>query len=506
MRRRVVKRRRNTVHPWMLRCAAPARSNAEPRGADGPHLVPSAATATVRSSQARPQNGQGRRVADGEALIGRDAGSGPRGTRRCDRCGEPSKCTGDSTSFARGVAGVQKTRCAIRFAIVQMDRIPSGPPVWGTSALGADCSRRGTLCSAPVALRSMGAPIHPNSKANLSGKRLLPRIASCGRARHEPAAASRSASGGRHRRGTGTAPLGLRRLDGGLGRRFGSLGLTLDGIGTAPAPPGGRDEADGPRMRRVLRSLDCCARRPGCARHRWWWTGFPTMPDSAPARSWHSPWARRCAAVRTRSHAPRDRRNSRSRRALGHRHRRLRAGRLPARWRPRRKRRAAADHQPSRVPGHWRVVLIFDPAARGLHGASEDAAFRALPPFPEAGGASCRLVLMNLLPALAEADLSIRARGRRAAARHRRPFRTRSGRALHERAGGRGAGPARGGGRDCIGQSSWGPTGFGVVEAEARRQIGRTANSSSRARGSLSSSAAAQSRRRHPLQPARPRA
>ena len=51
-------------------------------------------------------------------------------------------------------------------------------------------------------------------------------------------------------------------------------------------------------------------------------------------------------------------------------------------------------------------MLILHPAAQGLHGAAETAAFRSLPPFPEARAAHlCRLVMMNLLPALVEADL-----------------------------------------------------------------------------------------------------
>ena len=41
----------------------------------------------------------------------------------------------------------------------------------------------------------------------------------------------------------------------------------------------------------------------------------------------------------------------------------------------------ASAASPSRA--HWRVLLIFDPAETGVHGASETAAFATLPDFPE---------------------------------------------------------------------------------------------------------------------------
>jgi hypothetical protein len=49
----------------------------------------------------------------------------------------------------------------------------------------------------------------------------------------------------------------------------------------------------------------------------------------------------------------------------------------------------------------WRVLLVFDQTAQGLHGDQEIAAFRALPGFPESASAHlCRLMLMQGLPAL----------------------------------------------------------------------------------------------------------
>ena len=73
--------------------------------------------------------------------------------------------------------------------------------------------------------------------------------------------------------------------------------------------------------------------------------------------------------------------------------------------------RGALDAPPPIVvqmpfPAEWRMVLIFDHACRGLHGAAEKEAFRVLPPY-KAGLADrlSRLVLMRALPALAERDI-----------------------------------------------------------------------------------------------------
>lgn len=119
-------------------------------------------------------------------------------------------------------------------------------------------------------------------------------------------------------------------------------------------------------------------------------------------------------------------------------------------------------------PDEWRVVLLFDDARQGLHGSAEVEAFRRLPEFPAALAAHlCRVALMVALPALAEEDLE------------------RFGGALAElqRAIGDYFAPAQGGrytspavsealawieseGVRGVGQSSWGPTGFAIVASE----------------------------------------
>jgi beta-ribofuranosylaminobenzene 5'-phosphate synthase len=121
-------------------------------------------------------------------------------------------------------------------------------------------------------------------------------------------------------------------------------------------------------------------------------------------------------------------------------------------------------------PSDWRIVLVLERANRGLHGDSETAAFQALPAFPDAlAGSLCRLVLMQALPALAERDFE------------------RFGAAVGElqRVTGDYFAPAQGGrftspavsqalawfeanGIAGVGQSSWGPTGFAIIDTEIR--------------------------------------
>ena len=125
-------------------------------------------------------------------------------------------------------------------------------------------------------------------------------------------------------------------------------------------------------------------------------------------------------------------------------------------------------------PQRWRILLLLDEAGHGLHGAAEIQAFAHLPPFPENLAAHlCRLTLMRLLPAVALADPidAGRALGeiQRVIGDHFAPVQ-----------GGRFASPAVAGalawlaseGIEGVGQSSWGPTGFALVEDhEAARRL-----------------------------------
>ena len=136
----------------------------------------------------------------------------------------------------------------------------------------------------------------------------------------------------------------------------------------------------------------------------------------------------------------------------------------------------ADDGQPPPIiarlpfPDGWRLLLIFDGERQGLHGTSETGAFGSLPPYPpELAAQLCRLVVMQLLPGLATADLgAVGAAIGEIQRAGRRLFRAGPGRALHQPGGERGAGLARGQGIRGVGQSSWGPTGFAILDSEAR--------------------------------------
>ncbi|WP_431555980.1 GHMP kinase [Methyloceanibacter sp.] len=123
-------------------------------------------------------------------------------------------------------------------------------------------------------------------------------------------------------------------------------------------------------------------------------------------------------------------------------------------------------------PRDWRVLLIFDPAEIGVHGADETGAFSALPDFPESETADLtRRVLLGALPALAEEDF--------------KSFCDQVG--YLQRKMGAYFAPIQGGayvsagvaavlkglaveGVTGLGQSSWGPTGFAFAPSEAEGQ------------------------------------
>ena len=119
-------------------------------------------------------------------------------------------------------------------------------------------------------------------------------------------------------------------------------------------------------------------------------------------------------------------------------------------------------------PPAWRCIVAVPHAAPGVSGSAEAAAFAQLPPAPEREVERvAHLVLMALLPAVADGDLA------------------RFGPALTEIQAitGRWFAPAQGGtftpgpteqlvrwmaewGASGVGQSSWGPTVYGIVEGE----------------------------------------
>ncbi len=118
-------------------------------------------------------------------------------------------------------------------------------------------------------------------------------------------------------------------------------------------------------------------------------------------------------------------------------------------------------------PAHWRVVLVLPDHQPGLHGKEEREAFARLTAPPAVTEALCRLVLLGMLPALAEADLP-------AFGEALFDFNARVGAVFAPVQGGTYASPAvaelvafiRRQGVAGVGQSSWGPGVFAITDEE----------------------------------------
>ena len=119
-------------------------------------------------------------------------------------------------------------------------------------------------------------------------------------------------------------------------------------------------------------------------------------------------------------------------------------------------------------PPEWRMLLVFDRTREGVYGEAESEAFAALPRFPEADAAElCRMVLMRVLPSLVESDLG-------AFGRALSRIQARVGDHFSRAQGGRFASPSvsrvlnwlRARDIEGLGQSSWGPTGFALCPDE----------------------------------------
>ena len=123
-------------------------------------------------------------------------------------------------------------------------------------------------------------------------------------------------------------------------------------------------------------------------------------------------------------------------------------------------------------PIAWRVLLILDSSFTGVHGEAERTAFNQLPEFSANLSAHlCRHVLMQAMPALVEQDLTAFGHSIQELQMHVGDY-------FSPAQGGRYASPLVANvlqhlqhiGVACFGQSSWGPTGFAVFETDEAAQ------------------------------------
>ena len=270
--------------------------------------------------------------------------------------------------------------------------------------------------------------------------------------------------------------LGFLDLHGGLGRRFGGLGLAIDGFGTrlrlAPAPT---PTARGPGAERALRYLDQAATAldlpPGAhiaideasPEHAGFGSGTQLgLAVAAALARLHG------ARVATPDLAKAIGRGARSGIGIGA----FDSGGFLVDG------GLAPGAEPAPViarlafPADWRVLLLLDAARQGLHGSGEAAAFGKLPDFSDAlAGRLCRVLLLRLLPGLAERDFA-------AVSSALGEIQERLGDYFSAAQNGRYSSPGvadalawlHGQGILGIGQSSWGPTGFALLASAAEAE------------------------------------
>lgn len=154
--------------------------------------------------------------------------------------------------------------------------------------------------------------------------------------------------------------------------------------------------------------------------------------------------------------------------------------------------RGAGDRAPPVIvrtafPDDWRVLLVFDPRAVGVHGDRETKAFAALKEFPASTAAHlCHLAMLRLLPGLAEQDLvafgAALTEIQEVVGSH---FANEQGGGIWSSPNvGRLIGKMGEAGAAGLGQSSWGPTGFAFVDCQdAANRLFHTLDEEARSMG-----------------------
>ncbi len=126
-------------------------------------------------------------------------------------------------------------------------------------------------------------------------------------------------------------------------------------------------------------------------------------------------------------------------------------------------------------PEEWAILLMFDHAKPGVHGVQEKLAFNALPPFSASLAAElCRYVLMQAMPAILERDLTAFGQAIQHLQQHVGDyFAPVQGGRYASRVVGDMLEYLRSAGVSCLGQSSWGPTGFAIFETQEAAELQR---------------------------------
>ncbi len=122
------------------------------------------------------------------------------------------------------------------------------------------------------------------------------------------------------------------------------------------------------------------------------------------------------------------------------------------------------------LPAAWRVLLVQDPHTRGLSGADEKLALARLPPLPQSAAADIsHQMLMRILPGAADADFDAFAAGinrvQQVLGEHFAP--AQGGSAFTSAAVARAVAAWP---QAAAGQSSWGPTGFAIFPSSQAAQ------------------------------------
>ncbi len=265
--------------------------------------------------------------------------------------------------------------------------------------------------------------------------------------------------------------LGFLDIDGSLGRRFGSLGLSITRpVTRLTIETAARTSVSGPEEARAARYLSTMRRALGLSDHH-----RLVIEEASPAHSGLGSGTQIALAVASglrRLHGlPLDVRGDAERLGRGGRSgvgiglfeqgglvldggRTDRSGPAPI----------LVRHP---FPEEWRILLVHDRDIDGIHGERELEAFADLPAFPRSIAAHlCHIVVMRALPGLVERDIA-------AFGCAITEIQAVVGDWFASAQGGRYASPRVARAMDAlvkagaagVGQSSWGPTGFAFAEA-----------------------------------------